>query len=210
MSAPAPVAGLLDGVPDLALDWLDDGWLRAAPPSQLVPPPRKSLRDLLDDVDAIRDTLDSLDDDTLDDAARDDLSRMLVAAIAGTREKVDRTAGVLAQLEADAAAAAAECARLADRRKRFERHAARLADYVLAALSASNLNELRGNTATLTRRANPVSVVVDDPTAVPAEFLRVPDPPPPSPDKAAIKAALKAGGDVSGCRLIQAQRLVRS
>jgi len=37
--------------------------------------------------------------------------------------------------------------------------------------------------------------------------MRQPEPPPPSPDKTAIKEAMKAGVDVPGCKLTVGKRL---
>jgi hypothetical protein len=48
---------------------------------------------------------------------------------------------------------------------------------------------------------------VFDAAQVPAEFMKQPEPPPAAPDKTAIKAALKAGTDVPGARLVRGQRL---
>ena len=39
------------------------------------------------------------------------------------------------------------------------------------------------------------------------EYLRTSPPPPPAPDKTAIKDALKRGIDIPGARLVQTQRL---
>jgi len=50
---------------------------------------------------------------------------------------------------------------------------------------------------------------VMDPLSLPAEYWRTPEPKPPvaAPDKAAIKAALLAGVDVMGARMVQGTRL---
>jgi hypothetical protein len=56
-------------------------------------------------------------------------------------------------------------------------------------------------------RENPAAVEVYEPGLIPQQFMRQPEPPPPSPDKTAIKDALKAGKDVPGCRLTQGKRL---
>ena len=175
----------------------------------LVPKP-SSLMARLSEVDLIASTLEALDDAGITDGERDALSVLLIDAIQGTREKVDRTAAVLAEFEAAADAAKREMDRLCKRRESFARQHDRLCDYVLATLSASALKELCGNTATLKLRLNPVAVTIDDPEAVPAEFKRQPVPPPPPPavpDKAAIKVALQSGVDVAGARLTRGSRL---
>jgi hypothetical protein len=181
----------------------------------LVPQPeaRRSLRALVETVDGLADAIETLDDGTLDDETRDALTAQLVATLAGTREKVDRTAGVLAMFEHLEAAAAAECQRLSKRVAFYCRQRERLETYVLAVLEASKLDRIDGETNSLQRRKNPAKVVIDDENAVPIDFLRFPpeqEPPPPVPDKALIAKALKANSQVPGCRLVQSMRLVRS
>lgn len=182
---------------------------------QLVPAaPSLSLYQLVADVDNIAALVDALDQDgELTPDLVEQLQRDLIAAIAGTKQKVDRTAGVLASFEMAEASANTEIARLEKRAARFKRMKASLDSYVLSILDASKLDKLDGETSTLARRKNPPSVVVDDEAAVPTDFLRWPEPrpdPPPAPDKALIKKALAGGADVAGCRLVATARLVRS
>ena len=42
---------------------------------------------------------------------------------------------------------------------------------------------------------------------LPGEYLRRPEPPPPAPDKVAIKIAIKAGVEVPGAKLSYSKRL---
>jgi hypothetical protein len=187
------------------------GWQEAETPLTLVP--RQSLGSHISSTDAIAAAIDQLDDDGIEPELRADLIAALVDAIAGTRQKVDATNGVLAMLEARAAAAKAEIARLDKRAGKATRDYARLEAYVLATLEEKQIDRLEGETSTLARRLNPASVIVDDPAAIPVAFLRwppQPPPPPEQPDKVAIKAALKAGLKVAGCRLAQTAKLVRS
>jgi hypothetical protein len=174
---------------------------------------RLSLREHVEGVEAIADAIEQLDDETLTQDARDELSAALIEALAGTRKKVDTVASTLALFESLRTAAVTERDRLARRVEFYARQSERLETYVLAVLSASNLNRLDGETSTLMRRLNPPSVVVDDESAIPTEFLRwppLPPEPPPVPDKAAIKKAILGGNTVYGCRLERSVRLVRS
>jgi len=170
---------------------------------------RRSLGDYLSQVDFIIDTIESLDADDLTGDARNELSEMLIAELAGTRAKVDNVSAALATWESLEAGAAREIERLEARKTRFARLRTRLEDYTLAVLEASKLPKIEGNFSTLKIRRNPPSVVVDDASQVPQEFLRYPPPPPPAPDKTAIGRALKGHQEVPGCRLIQINRLVR-
>jgi hypothetical protein len=74
-------------------------------------------------------------------------------------------------------------------------------------MQAAGVQKIEGPRFKITIRSNPEAVDVFDAAQVPAAFMRQPEPPPPSPDKTAIKAALKAGTDVPGARLTQGQRL---
>jgi hypothetical protein len=174
---------------------------------------RLSLREHVEGVEAIAEAIEQLDDETLAPEARDELSAALIEALAGTRKKVDAVASTLALFESLRIAAATEHDRLARRADFYARQTERLETFVLAILSASKLTSLDGEKSTLARRLNPPSVVVDDESAIPTEFLRwppVPPEPPPVPDKAAIKKAILGGNTVYGCRLERTVRLVRS
>jgi len=176
--------------------------------------PKRSLFEHIRDVEGIAELVDALDDSNeLAPELSAELSEKLIRAIAGTREKVDRCAGILALFEAAEAAAVAERARLDARALYFARQHDRLSEYVLAVLTASKLDRIDGETSTLTRHRNPPRVVIDDENAIPTEFLRWPDPlpdPDPEPDKNAIKAAIRGGVEVPGARLVTTFKLVRS
>jgi hypothetical protein len=195
-----PLIELLDGAPDLLED--------AAPRLAVVP--KRSLRDHVEGVDFICDTIESLDDETLTDEARDELSRMLIEALAGTRAKVDNVSAAMATWESLEAGAKREIERLDARRARFARMRENLELHVMAIMEASQLAKLEGNVATLARRKNPPSVAIADPAAVPAGYLRTPPAPKPAPDKTLIKSVLQGGGEVPGCTLAQTWRLQRS
>lgn len=174
-----------------------------------------SLFELVADVDNITGLVFSLDDaGEMTPEIEEQLQHALIAAVSGTRAKVDRTAAVLERFESAQASALAESARLATRAASFARYRERLETYVLCTLEASKLDKLEGDTSTLARRKNPAKVQIDDENAVPADFWRYPEPPPAPPpvvDKKLVGAALKAKPDsVAGCRLVQGYRLVRS
>jgi hypothetical protein len=177
---------------------------------QAAPAPRRTLASHLEGVDYILDTIESMDDESLDDEARDELSKMLVVELAGTRAKVDNVSAALATWEGLEASATAEIARLEARRTRFTRMRERLELHVLAVLEASSLAKIEGNIATLTRRVNPPSVRIDEPAAIPFDYMRTPPRPAPVADKALIKSAILAGETVAGCSLVRSARLVRS
>ncbi|HVY94511.1 MAG TPA: siphovirus Gp157 family protein [Bryobacteraceae bacterium] len=195
-------------------------WQLGDPPYDLpaeVPGPqlvrKKSLAGHIDDVDAIADTIESLDAEDLDDAAREELALQLAAAIYGTKAKVDATCKVLAAYDADDAAMEAEKQRIIARQKRRARQKERLEGFVLQIMKEKDLPKLDGFISTLTAKKNPPKLTILDQSLIPAEYLRTPPPPPPPaavPDNTLIKNALKANIAIPGCRLDQGRRLERS
>lgn len=165
-------------------------------------PKRFSLYEHVRDVDGIADMVEALDaEDELTPEIAERLSAELCAAIAGTKSKIDRTTSVLMQFQAAEAAAKEERDRLDVRAKYFARQRERLELYCLAVLAASGRDRIDGDTSAIARRRNPPKVEVFDPSAIPSEFMRLPEPPPPPaavPDKKALAAALKSACENCG------------
>lgn len=122
-------------------------------------------------------------------------------------QKAQNVALFTRNLEATAAAIKQAEGDMAARRKAIERRVQSLKDYLLHAMQATGIKKIEGPYLRIGIRDNPEAVEVFDAAQVPDEFMRQPDPPPPAPDKAAIKAAIKAGTDVPGCKLTRSQRL---
>ena len=117
--------------------------------------------------------------------------------IASLVRNLEVTADAIKQAEAD----------MAKRRKALENRIQSIKDYTLNVMVANNIEKIETPYFKLSVAKNPVSVDVYDPTQIPAHFMRQPEPPPPAPDKVAIKESLKMGEDVPGCRLTQSLRL---
>lgn len=86
-----------------------------------------------------------------------------------------------------------------------------VAQSTLDAMVACGKSKVEGPYLRISVQANPEAVEVFDEKMVPAFFMRTPEPAPPpepAPDKTAIKAALQAGQDVPGARLVRGSRLV--
>lgn len=98
----------------------------------------------------------------------------------------------------------AEIARLQALKKRHERIAAGLRDYLKLNMETAQIQRIECPLFDISIRINPASVEVFDEAQVPKELLRVAY----SVDKTAIKAELKAGREVAGCRLVNGTRLV--
>ena len=110
-------------------------------------------------------------------------------------------------LEATAAAIKDAEAQMASRRKALERRADHMRDYLLRNMQHAGIDKIEGAYMKISVRSNPPSVEVFDAAQVPAIYMRQPAPPPPSPDKAAIKAAFATGADVPGARIASSQRV---
>lgn len=122
-------------------------------------------------------------------------------------EKATNTAMVIRNLEASAAAIKEAEAGMAARRKTIERRAESLRRYLLDNMVACNMQKIESPYFQIAVRDNPPAVDVFEPGLLPAEYMRQPEPPPPAPDKAAIRVVLKSGHDVPGARLTHSKRI---
>lgn len=121
---------------------------------------------------------------------------MLTAA-----EKRDAMGVVLRRLESDAEFHAQEAKRMATIAARDAARVERLRAYVLQIMQAHSIEKIKGLSTSFTIIQNQPTVEIGlPPEALPAQFQRV-IPASVEPDKRAIKDALKAGEDVTGCRL---------
>jgi hypothetical protein len=94
--------------------------------------------------------------------------------------------------------------------KATERAKANLKYRLLAAMQALNVAELAGDQSTFRLQANPPSVVIEELSKLPAEFIVI-EPPPPlvqKIDKKAIADAIKSGREVPGARIERSVRLI--
>lgn len=148
----------------------------------------EKLADLDLDAQTIADTLDGMSGDL--------------------EVKTANVVGFARNLEALAGAIKTEEERMAARRKAVERRIENLRAYTLACMQFAGVQKIEGPRFKVSVRDNPAAVEVFDAAQIPSDFMRTPEPPPAAPDKAAIKAELKAGRDVPGCRLTQSKRLV--
>ena len=110
-------------------------------------------------------------------------------------------------LEVTAAAIKDAEAQMAARRKAMESRAASLKRYVLENMQFAGIQKIEGPLFKLSIRENPPSVEVSEPDLIPLEYMTQPDPPPPAPNKIAIKAAIAAGVDVPGAKVNRTTRL---
>jgi len=105
--------------------------------------------------------------------------------------------------EAIEEAAKAMMARAARLRKRAEG----VRSYLLFNMQATGITKIECPEFKIAVRNNPEAVRIVEGAQIPDEFMVIPEPPPPRPDKTKIKAALKAGAHIDGCYLEAGQRL---
>ena len=96
---------------------------------------------------------------------------------------------------------------MAERRKAMEARAKHVRDYLLNNMQACGISKIESPWFALSVKQNPPSVVIDDAGEIPCDLYIYPEAPPPYPDKAGIKAAIKAGRVVNGAHLEHGVRL---
>lgn len=115
--------------------------------------------------------------------------------------KVENIACYIKNLRAEAAALKAEKDSLAARQKTAENRANSLSRYLAGYLNGDKFKTAR---ASITWRKSE-AVEVYDAALLTDDYLVIPQP---SPNKAEIKAALKAGKDVPGTRLVENHNMI--
>ena len=114
--------------------------------------------------------------------------------------KVENTALYIKNLLSDAAAIKEEKDKLAERQRVCEGKARRLKEYLSEYLAGEKFKTPK--VAISYRRSE--SVNVSDIWKIPEEYLKYKDP---EPNKTAIKAVLKSGGEIPGVQLIETQNI---
>ena len=109
------------------------------------------------------------------------------------------------QAEADAQKAAAQ--RMAERARATAGRADGLLEYARTAMQSTGLPEVSTDEWAAKLAKKPPSVNITDLSAIPAAYMRQPEPPPAAPDKKAIGDALKTGAQVPGAELVHGFRL---
>jgi len=141
----------------------------------------------------------------------EELASALFALEAYIKESVhkrDRCGKFLETLESTQVSIDLEIERLQDRKKRIAKAREAMCQYILLVMNRIGVQKLEGELFSFKARKNPPSVSITDPVALPPDYLRQPDPPPPVPDKKLIKEDLARGVDVPGACLQQSTRLV--
>lgn len=121
--------------------------------------------------------------------------------------KAQNYAFVIRNMEASADAIKAAEQQMAERRKSIEKRAEYLKDRLKGAMELAKMQKIECPHFAISIAKNPPSVDIYEQGLIPAEFMKTPEPPPPAPDKTAIKEAIKAGKEVPGAALKQGTSL---
>lgn len=140
-------------------------------------------------------TLQNLDLD--EDTIRDTLEGLQYPV----EQKAQNVAFVIRNMESLAEQIKQAEEQMATRRKAIENRAANVKQYLLQNMERCGISKIESPYFKISIRNNPASVVVDDAGAIPSEFYRYPEAPPPSPDKKLIKQVIESGVDVPGVHL---------
>lgn len=114
--------------------------------------------------------------------------------------KAQSVAYVVRSLEADAAAVSQWAKDANTRAKALESRAESLREFLANTLQACGIQKVEGPGIKLSFRKVPV-VVVDEQGLIPADYMRTPAPPEPTPDKVAIREAINGGKVVPGAHI---------
>lgn len=136
--------------------------------------------------------LEMAEDPTIDPVT---LEGTLEALGGEIEEKADGYARVMRQIEHDITALKAEESRLSDRRRAMENNVRRMKESLEDAMLATGKTKFKTELFSFNIQKNPRSVMIDDISRLPEEYLIPQDP---KVDKAKLKEDLTAGVDLNG------------
>lgn len=92
---------------------------------------------------------------------------------------------------------------------RIDKQEQRNTEYLFNNMRAAGITSIEALDGSFkaTIKNNPPSVVIDDESAIPADYMSQPKPPAPKPDKTLIKKAISDGYTVAGAHIEQGKRL---
>lgn len=121
--------------------------------------------------------------------------------------KAQNTAYAVKTLKATVEAIKVEEKNMATRRKAIENHIMRIEEYLKTCMEVAGVLKIECAHFRIAIKKNPPSVEVFEPSLVPVEFMKTPEPPPPDVDKAAIRGAIASGKEVPGAMMVQGTRV---
>lgn len=143
--------------------------------------------------------LESFDDETKQDT---------LESLQGDFENKAISIGfVKKELEAKSNAIGEAIKEMQVRKDALDKKAEHLKEYLISAMQQTGIKKISCPYFDVQIKSNPAKVDIFEQSLIPAEFMRQPEPPPPAPDKKAIKAAIESGIEVQGARIVNTQRL---
>lgn len=128
----------------------------------------------------------------------DAVDQALLAIVGNQIEiKSEMICKLVKSVEATAEAFKAEEKRISERRKALEAKADRIRQYMKDALLSAGIDKVDAGTFTVRVGLSQGSLQIDDQAKLPPKYLKIIY----EPDKAAIKAAIKAGESVPGAHI---------
>lgn len=161
-----------------------------------------TLRELTTARLALKSQLEVLDLD------RETILDTLEGESSAIEAKIQDYGFVILEMDSFADAIKAERDRLDKRLKIAESRVGHIKDWLKVNMAACGISKIECPAFTVALQNNPQSVVIDAENLIPEGYMRLPDPPPPAPDKALIKKAISEGFEVPGAHLAQSLRLV--
>lgn len=121
--------------------------------------------------------------------------------------KAEAVAKFILSLEASAEAIKQAAEAQTNRAARLQKRADSVRQYLLLQFQFVDLPKIETADLVIRRSKNPAALIVLDESVVPEAFWVQPKPPPKKIDKDAVKAAIKSGTKVEGCRVESGERL---
>ena len=140
------------------------------------------------------------------EADEESFSAAIAEAAGAFDSKVVALASIAKNLDAQAEAIDAAAKAMLARSKRANTRSASIRKFILSALHARNVTKVAHERFVVSARKSPPSVEIADDAVVPDDLMRI-IPEQRVPNKTAIKAAINAGREMDGVRLIQNQYL---
>lgn len=121
--------------------------------------------------------------------------------------KAQSCAATVRNMESFADAIDAAVKQMQDRSAKLRKKVDFLRGYLLSNMQAADITKIQAPEFTIAIRRNSPAVQIQEGAQIPDEYMVIPEPPPPRPDKRKIAEALKSGQAVHGCQLVQGERL---
>lgn len=122
-------------------------------------------------------------------------------------ERLENLAKMVRNIESAAVGVEKTMASLEARHAALQHAAERGRQLILDLMQAASRDRVTTALFSLAVKKNPPQVVVDQAETLPSQYLHYHEPPPPTPDKKAIAAAIRAGFPVPGAHCEQGVRL---